>query len=69
MSSLAFLHEKVEVDETVTVEKDKELDMNRLLDANDDYDELLFNPDRKVVLRDGELVLAVPQPTDVVLEM
>jgi len=45
------------------------LDLNRLIDRNDDYDELLADPEKKqIVLRNGEYVLAVPYPEESVSE-
>jgi len=51
----------------VVLEEDRnQLDLKRLLNTNDDYDEILFFPERKIVLRDGEFVLAMPEPEEVV---
>ncbi len=38
------------------------LDWNRLRDANDDYDSILFYPEREIVLKDGEFKLGLPSP-------
>jgi len=39
----------------------KTLDAKRLLDCNDDYEEILFYGDREVRLIDGEYKLARPE--------
>ncbi len=54
MDSLSFLSQNNEQDESgIVVEKDRRsLDWNRLRDANDDYDEILFDPNREIVVRD-----------------
>jgi len=39
-----------------------------LLDNNDDYDEILFNEQKKIVLKDGEYVFAIPEPLEVVAD-
>ena len=48
LESLSFMNEEIEANETVIVEGDthNQLDLNRLLDANDDYNEILYNEDR-----------------------
>ena len=40
----------------------KRIDRERLRDANDDYDSILFYPQREIVLKDGEYVLGMPSP-------
>ncbi len=61
MDSLSFLIEDVEANETIVVEDDSHpLDWDRLRDANDDYDEILFYPEREIVLKEGEYVLGMP---------
>jgi len=69
MNTLSFLSEDIEARETiVSIEDKKTLDLKRLLDRNDSYEEILFNPNREIVLKDGEYVLAVPEPKEVVAE-
>ena len=48
MRSLSFMNQEVEANETIVVESviTDDLDMNRLRDVNDDYDEILFNSER-----------------------
>ena len=45
------------------------MDLDRLLDTNDDYESILYNSEREIVLKDGEFVLAVPEPREVVVEL
>ena len=40
----------------------KRIDPERMRDANDDYDYILFYPQREIVLKDGEYVLGMPSP-------
>ena len=40
----------------------KRIDPERLRDANDDYDSILFYPQREIVLKDGDYVLEMPSP-------
>jgi hypothetical protein len=48
MDNLDFLSQTIVQDESaIVVEKDRRsLDWDRLRDANDDYDEILFEPNR-----------------------
>jgi hypothetical protein len=63
MDSFSFLSEDVEANETIVSEEDSHpLDWDRLRDANDDYDEILFYPEREIVLKEGEYVLGMPPP-------
>jgi hypothetical protein len=63
MDSLSFLNQNIEANETIVVEEDSHpLDWDRLRDVNDDYDEILFNSKREIVLKDGEYVLGIPPP-------
>ncbi len=63
MSTLSFLSQKIEANETILVEEDSHpLNWDRLRDANDDYDSILFYPEREIVLKDGEYALGMPQP-------
>ncbi len=58
MDSLSFLSQNVEARETIAVEEESHpLDWDRLRDANDDYDSILFYPERQIVLKEGEYVL------------
>ena len=69
MDSLSFLSEDIEANETIVSEKDSHpLDWDRLRDANDDYDEILFYPEREIVLKDGEYVLGMPPQKEMVSE-
>ncbi len=69
MGSLSFLNLDVEANQTIVVEEDSHsLDWDRLRDANDDYDTILFYPERKIVLKDGEYVLGMPPPKGIVTE-
>jgi hypothetical protein len=61
MDSLSFLSEDIEANQTIVVEEDiHQLDWDRLRDANDDYDEILFYPEREIVIKEGEYVLGMP---------
>ena len=61
MDSLSFLSQNIEVNQTIIVLEDShQLDWDRLRDANDDYDTILFYPEREIVLKDGDYVLGVP---------
>ena len=61
MDSLSFLSQNIEANQTIIVLEDSnQLDWDRLRDANDDYDTILFYPEREIVLKDGEYVLGVP---------
>ena len=42
------------------------IDPERLRNANDDYDSILFNHQREIVLKKGEYVLGVPPPKEMV---
>ena len=72
MDSVSFLEEDIILssgEKSVSVEKDNnQLNWNRLLDTYDDYDEILFNEQKKIVLKDGEYVFAVPEPPEAVVE-
>jgi hypothetical protein len=47
MDTLSFLSQNIEANETVVVEEDNNLlDWERLRDSNDDYDSILFHPER-----------------------
>ncbi len=54
MNSLSFLSQNIEQREpTIVVEEDNHpLDWDRLRDANDSYAEILFDPNREIVVRD-----------------
>ncbi len=54
MDSLSFLSENiVHGNSIIEVEEDRNpLDWDRLRDANDDYDEILFDPNRVIDVRD-----------------
>jgi hypothetical protein len=41
---------------------DTQLDWDRLRDANDSYTSILFDPNRVIVLKEGEYVLGLPSP-------
>jgi len=61
MDSLSFLCEDIESNETIVIEDEKDpLDLNRLLDNNDSYDEIMFHDDKEIRLKNGEYVLARP---------
>jgi hypothetical protein len=63
INSFSFLSEDIEANETIVVEEDSHpLDWDRLRDANDDYDSILFYPERDIVLKEGEYVLGMPPP-------
>lgn len=66
MNTLSFLKKEVEANETIILQEDKHLDVYRLLDSNDSYDSLLYNSKRKIILREGEYVLAVPKPSEMI---
>ncbi len=47
MNSLSFLSQKIEANQTIVVEEGSVLlEWDRLRDANDDYDTILFYPER-----------------------
>jgi len=56
------MNQDVEANCTVVVEEVKELDLNRLRDSDDTYNSILFDPEREIVLKDGEYVFAIPEP-------
>ncbi len=63
MDSLSFLSRNIDANQTIVVEEDSHpLDWDRLRDANDDYDSILFYPEREIVLKEGEYVLGMPAP-------
>jgi hypothetical protein len=63
MDSLSFLNKDVEANQTIVVEENSHpLSWDRLRDGNDDYDSILFYPEREIVLKDGEYVLGMPPP-------
>ncbi len=67
MDSLSFLSQNIEANQTIVVEEDsRPLDWDRLRDANDDYDSILFYPEREILLKDGEYVLGIPSPKEIV---
>ncbi len=67
MNTLSFLSQIIEEKQTIVVEEDSHpLDWDRLRDANDDYDSVLFYPEREVVLKDGEFVLVMPPKKEMV---
>jgi hypothetical protein len=69
MDSLSFLSQNIEANQTIVVEEvSHSLDWDRLRDANDDYDSILFYPEREIVLKDGEYVLGMPPPEQMVSE-
>jgi hypothetical protein len=68
MGSLSFLSQNIEANQTIVVEEDSHpMDWDRLRDANDDYDSILFYPEREIVLKEGEYVLGMPAPKQMVL--
>jgi len=67
MDSFFFLSEDIEANQTIVVVEDSHpLDWDRLRDANDDYDSILFYPEREIVLKDGEFVFGMPPPKEIV---
>ena len=69
MGSLSFLSQNIEANQTIVVEEDSHpLDWDRLRDANDDYDSILFYPEREIVLKDSEYVIGIPPPKEVLSE-
>ena len=67
--SLSFLSQNIEANQTIVVQEDSHpLDWDRLRDANDDYDSILFYPEREIVLKEGEYVLGMPLPEQMVSE-
>ena len=69
MDSLSFLSQNIEARETIVVEKDSHsLDWDRLRDANDDYDSILFYSKREIVLKEGEYVFGMPSQKKIVSE-
>ena len=69
MDTLSFLSQNIEANRTIVVEEDSHpLDWDRLRDANDDYDSILFYPEREIVLKEGEYVLGMPPTKEVVSE-
>ncbi len=69
MDSLSFLSEDIEANQTIVIEEDSHpLHWDRLRDANDDYDSILFYPEREIVLKEGEYVLGMPPQKEMVSE-
>ncbi len=69
MDSLSFLSQNIDANHTIVVEEDSHpLDWDRLRDAKDDYDSILFYPEREIVLKEGEYVLGMPLPEQMVSE-
>ena len=69
MDSLSFLSQNIEANQTIVVEEvSHPLDWDRLRDANDDYDSILFFPEREIVLKEGEYVLGMHQLKQMVSE-
>ncbi len=69
MNSLSFLSKNIEANETIVVEEDSHpLDWDRLRDANDDYDSILFYSEREIVLKEGDYKLGLPLPKEMVLD-
>ncbi len=69
MDTLSFLSQNIEANQTIIVEEvSHPLDWDRLRDANDDYDSILFYPEREIVLKEGEYVLGMPPPKKMVPE-
>ena len=65
----SFMPQEVVVDETGFEEQEdrrNQLRWSRLRNHNDDYDEILVNTGKKIVVRNGEIVLAVPKPHEIV---
>ncbi len=54
MDNLDFMEEEIQNREPSFVESvdERPIDLKRLYDANDDYDELLFDPNRVIEVRD-----------------
>jgi len=65
MRSLSFLTKEIEANQTVIIEEVDGLDLNRLLDTNDDYNSILFSSQKEIVVKNGELVFAIPEPKEV----
>jgi hypothetical protein len=69
MDRFSFLSRDIEANETIVVEENSHpLDWDRLRDANDNYDSILFYPEREIVLKEGEYVLGMPPPEQMVSE-
>ncbi len=67
LDTLSFLNKDFEANQTIVVDEDcHPLDWERLRDSNDDYDSILFYPEREIVLKEGEYVLGIP-PTKVMV--
>ena len=53
MNNLNFLEEEINSRGTIVESVDERpIDLKRLYDANDDYDEILFDANREIVVRD-----------------
>jgi hypothetical protein len=53
MDNLDFLEDEIKERGSIVVSVDERpIDLKRLYDANDDYDEILFYADREIVVRD-----------------
>ncbi len=69
MDTLSFLSQNIEANQTIIVEEvSHPLDWDRLRDANDDYDSILFYPEREIILKEGEYVLGMPPLKEMVPE-
>ncbi len=53
MDNLDFLEDEILSRGTIVESVDERpIDLKRLYDADDDYDEILFDPNREIVVRD-----------------
>ena len=53
MTNLDFIEEEIKERGTdISAFDEKTIDLKRLYDANDDYDEILFDPNREITVRD-----------------
>ncbi len=69
IDTLSFLSQNIEANQTIVVEEDSHpLNWDRMRDANDDYDSILFYQEREIVLKEGEYVLGMPPPKQMVPE-
>ena len=67
MGSLSFLNQNIDANQTIVVEEDSHpMDWDRLQDANDNYVSILIYPEREIVLKEGEYVLGMPPPEQMV---
>ncbi len=63
MKKLSYFSQNIEANQSIVVEEDfNPLERDRLRVAFDDYDSILFKPERKILLKDDKYVFLMPPP-------